>query len=104
MLIKPKACPDDEKVKPQGLKLPYVIPTEVDAYPPEVPTVTESESSIDSVTDDGIGDDVAPGDTVVEEEEANPILETLLDCAGVSGDQDLLNRLWENVARSIQES
>jgi hypothetical protein len=54
MLIKPKACPDDEKVKPQGLKLPYVIPTEVDAYPPEVPTVTESESSIDSVTDDSI--------------------------------------------------
>jgi hypothetical protein len=67
-LIKLKAGPDDEKVKPQGLKLPYIIPAEVlEAYPPEVPTVTESASSIENVTDDGIGDDAAPGNVVIEE-------------------------------------
>jgi hypothetical protein len=33
--------PDDEKVKSQALKLPYIIPAEVEAYPPEVPTVRE---------------------------------------------------------------
>jgi hypothetical protein len=41
--------------------------------------------------------------TTIKEEEANLILETLLDCAGVSGDQELLNCFWENVARSIQK-
>jgi hypothetical protein len=62
MLIKLKAGPDDEKVKPQGLKLPYIIPAEVEAYPPKVPTVTESASSIENVTYDDIGDDAAaPG-------------------------------------------
>jgi hypothetical protein len=67
-LIKLKAGPDDEKVKPQGLKLPYIIPAEVEAYPPEVPTVTECASSIENVTDDDIGDDAAaPGDVVIEE-------------------------------------
>jgi hypothetical protein len=40
---------------------------------------------------------------VVKEEEANPILETLLDFAGVSGDQELLNCLLVNVARSVQK-
>ncbi len=60
--------------------------------------------AIENVTDDDIGDDAVPGDIVVKEEEANPVLESLLDCAGVSGDQELLNCLWENVARSIQKS
>jgi hypothetical protein len=36
MLLKLSPGPDDEDVKPQGLKLPYSIPTQVDAYP-EVP-------------------------------------------------------------------
>jgi hypothetical protein len=103
MLIKLKAGLNDEKVKLQGLKLPYIIPAEVEAYPPEVPTVTESASSIENVTDDDIGDDAAPGNIVIEEEEANLILEMLLDCAGISGDQELLSCLWENVARSIQK-
>ena len=105
MLLKLKAGPDDVKVKPQGLKLPYAIPAEVEAYPPEVPTVTEENSSIDNVGDDAISDDTAdPGDEVVDESEADQILDTLLDCAGVAGDQELLCRLWENVARSIRAS
>jgi hypothetical protein len=100
MLIKLKAGLDDEKVKPQGLRLPYIIPAEVESYPPEVPTVTDSASSIENVNDNEIGDDAAPGDIVIEEEEANLIHDILLDCAGVSGDQELLlNCLWENVAR-----
>jgi hypothetical protein len=38
MLIKLKLNPDDEKIKPQGLKLLYKIPTESEANP-EVPDV-----------------------------------------------------------------
>jgi hypothetical protein len=44
MLIKLKPNSDDEKIKPQGLKLPYKIPPESEAVP-EVPDVRESESS-----------------------------------------------------------
>jgi hypothetical protein len=95
----------DAKVKPQGLKLPYTIPAEVEAYPPAVPTVREENSSIDNVVDDGLADAAAASDDiVVDESEANPILDVLLDCADVTGDQALLCHLWENVARSIRAS
>jgi hypothetical protein len=105
MLLKLKAGPDDAKVKPQGLKLPYTIPAEVEAYPPAVPTVREENSSIDNVVDDGLADAAAASDDiVVDESEADPILDGLLDCADVTGDQALLCRLWENVARSIRAS
>jgi hypothetical protein len=40
----------------------------------------------------------------MSESEADPILDALLDCANVTGDQALLCRLWENVARSIRAS
>jgi hypothetical protein len=43
-------------------------------------------------------------DFVEDEAAGQPILETLLDCAGVSGSHEILNRLWVNVARSIQKS
>jgi hypothetical protein len=105
MLLKLKAGPDDAKVKPQGLKLPYTIPAEVEAYPPAVPTVREENSSIDNVVDDGLANAAAASeDIVVDESEADPILDALLDCADVTGDQALLCRLWENVARSIRAS
>jgi hypothetical protein len=105
MLLKLKAGPDDAKVKPQGLKLPYTIPAEVEAYPPVVPTVREENSSIDNVVDDGLADAAAASDDiVVDESEADPILDALLDCANVTGDQALLCCLWENVARSIRAS
>jgi hypothetical protein len=58
----------------------------------------------EDVTNDDISDDAAPGDIIVDEEEASPILEMLLECAGVSADQELLNRLWSNVARLIEGS
>jgi hypothetical protein len=59
--------PDDEKVKPQGLKLPYTIPTQVEAFPTAIPSITERKSSIKNVMNDSIADAPAAGDVVVDE-------------------------------------
>jgi hypothetical protein len=57
MLLKLNPGPDDEKVKLQGLKkLPYTIPTQVEAFPPAVPVERESKSSINSNVSDSIDD------------------------------------------------
>lgn len=92
MLIKLHAGADDELIKPQGLKLPYKVPTEVDAFPPAVPEERENESSIESNANDAIGDvaddDELPtsGNEVVVDEEDGEILETIMACAGISVD------------------
>jgi hypothetical protein len=52
---------------------------------------------------DSIGDAPAASDVVVEEEQ-DMILETLIVFAGVTGDQELLCYLWDNVARRIRDS
>ncbi len=78
--------PDDEKVKPQGLKLPYTIPTQVEAFPTAIPSITESKSSIKNVMNDSIADAPAAGDVVVDEY-GDVILETLVVFAGVTGYQ-----------------
>jgi hypothetical protein len=75
------------------------------SYPPAVPTVREENSSIDNVVDDRLADAAAASDDIVIDElEADPILDALLDCADVTGDQASLCHLWENVARSIHAS
>lgn len=88
MLIKLKANEDDVLVKPQGLKLPYTIPTEVQAFPPAVPEEREPESSIESNGNDAIGDSADGGaagenDVTVDEQE-NAVLDTITACAGIT--------------------
>lgn len=103
MLLKLNPGPDDEKVKPQGLKLPYTIPTQVEAFPPAVPVERESESSIDSNESDSIEDSAGASDFVVDDED-NEILSAVLACAGVSVDQALLYLLYEKVVSKIVSS
>jgi hypothetical protein len=83
MLMKLKPNPDDEKIKPQGLKLPYNIPTESEAYP-EVPEVRESASSIESCIDDSINDEVTnSGNEIVVDEEENDFIHEIMAYLGM---------------------
>mmetsp|Transcript_15468 Transcript_15468/g.27966 ORF Transcript_15468/g.27966 Transcript_15468/m.27966 type:complete len:290 (+) Transcript_15468:1230-2099(+) len=83
MLMKLKPNPDDEKIKPQGRKLPYNIPTESEAYP-EVPEVRESASSIESCIDDSINDEAAnSGNEIVVEEEENDFIHEIMAYLGM---------------------
>lgn len=82
MLIKLKPDPDDEKVKPQGLKLPYKIPTESEACP-EVPDTRESASSIESLAEDSIHDATNSDNDIVVDEDENDFIQYIMACMGV---------------------
>jgi hypothetical protein len=83
MLIKLKLNPDDEKIKPQGLKLPYKIPAESEANPEEVPDVRESASSIESCVDDSIHDATNSGNEIVVDEETDGFIHEIMAYMGV---------------------
>jgi hypothetical protein len=82
-LMKLKPNPDDEKIKPQGLKLPYNIPTESEAYP-EVLEVRESASSIESCIDYSINDEAMnSGNEIVVDEEENDFIHEIMAYLGM---------------------